>query len=251
MTEDLDFSRMTPAELTIWRMEKAAEEEKAYQARLQRRSELKLQRTESFNEAEGEAQSVSKSLHGHLKLLVEERGKAREVKIQAGLVDEPGILRGHFWGCELGNCEFPNIPEGIGRIRELFEAVGHPRDIEPFKEEGTIYCQRHYAQHAFILSFRGLRLADLNVKACACIKGLHQYKNISDATLSSSPWRWPLGAEFDTPPGAEEDIKAYLEIGYLEDLRNPKKVVPKEEKATPAPQEILKEAVADWDKGDG
>ncbi len=246
-----DFTRMTPAERELWRMEKATEEERQFQAKMKRASDLQLLRTESFTKAKAERQLVSKTLLGHSKVLVEERGKTREATINGGIVEKPGI-RGHFWGLELPNCSFPVLPEGIGRIRELFEAVGHPRDLAPFKEEGVLNCGRHYANHEFVLVFKGLRLADLGLEECVCVKGLHQYRNVSHAVLSSAPWRWPLGAEFDAPPGAEEDIEAYLKIGYVEDLKAPRKPkAQEEEKAKPkTPQEILKEAISDWEKDD-
>ncbi len=247
-----DFDRMTPAERELWRMEKAQKEEVEFQARMKRASELQLRRTEAFDETKAERQLVDESLHGHSKILVEVRGKAREATINGGIVDKPGSLQGRFGGLELPDCLFPVLPEGLGRLREIFDVIGHPKNLEPFKEEGTLNCTRHLSNHQFVLSFKGLRLADLNVKACACSEGGpgHRFKNVSHAVLSSVPWRWPLGAEFDAPPGAEEDIEAYLKIGYVEDLKAPRKPkAQEEEKAKPkTPQEILKEAISDWEK---
>ncbi len=254
MTENLNA--MTPAERELWRVRKVQEEEEQYQARVQHESELQLQRTESYNEAEEQAQLVAETILKNLRLsfVVGGEEKVREATIRAGLIDKPGILRGHFWGFEAPNCgQFGDVPGGIARVRQIFSAVQHPQDLASFRQEGVLYCaERHYSNHAAVLVFRGLKLSDLGLEACVCSEGGpgHQYKNVSTASLSSAPWRFEPNEEFDCPPGAEEDIEAYLRIGYVSDLKAPKKVVPKEEKAKPTPQEILEQAIAAWERDD-
>ncbi len=250
MTEDLDFSRLSPAEQAVWRAKKVQEEEEQYQARLQRRSELHLQRTESFNEAKEQRQLVAKTLLGHSRVLVVVQGKAREAKIQAGLVQEPGVLKGHFWGLELPNCRFPIIPEGLGRLREIFEVVQHPKDLPLIREKGVLNCGRHYSNHEFVFSFRGLKLANLGLEECTCVEGLHEFKNISTSFLSLSPWSIEPGQEFDVPEGGQEIVEKYLAAGFVENLRSPRKTKVQEEEAKPTPEEILEKAVADWEKDD-
>ncbi len=151
---------------------------------------------------------------------------------------------------ELPNCLFPVLPEGFGRLRELFEVIGHPKNLESFREEGVLNCGRHLSNHQFILVFKGLKLADLGVEECACVKGLHQFKNISTSFLSLSPWTFQPGESFDAPEGGQEIVEKYLSSGFVEDLRSPRKKKAQEETAKPkSPQEILEEAIAAWENG--
>ncbi len=249
MTEDIDFNRMSPAEQAIWRTEQVAKEEKAYQARMKRQSELQRMRTVAFSETKAQRQLVAKSLRGHSKLLVVVRGEAREATIRGGLVDEPGVLRGFFGGLELPNCLFLDLPEGLGRIREIFEAIGHPRDIKPFREKGLLNCGRHLANHEFLLVFRGLTLDDLGIEPCVCAPGGpgHRFKNISTSFLSLSPWSIEPGQEFDPSEGGQEIVEGYMAAGFVLDLKAPPKKAKKKEAKPKTPEEILEEAVSSWD----
>lgn len=251
MTENLNA--MTPAERELWRVKKVQEEETEYQSRMQRQAELKLQRTQAFDETKAQRQLVAKSLHGHSKVLVVVRGEVREASIRAGIVNEPGVLRGFFGGLELPNCLFLDLPEGFGRLREIFEVIGHPKDLPPFEERGEIFCQRHLSRHPSVLLFKGLQLTDLGLEACSCSSGGpgHRYRNSSNSSLSFAPWSIRPGELFDVPEGGQEIVEAYLSSGFVEDLRSPRKKKAQEEKAKPkTSEEILEEAVSNWERDD-
>ncbi len=243
---------LTPAERELERAKQALREEEAYQARMQRQAELQGLRTEGFIKDKEQGQRVADTILGNLHLILEVRGEVREAKINLGLIPRPGIIRGHFWSVEASGCQqFNTLPEELGRIHELVEAVGHPRDLPSFRGKGRQYCSRHHSNHLFVLSFKGLKLSELGLEPCVCAPGGagHKFKNVSRSNLSSAPWRFEPGESFECPPGAEEDLEKYLSIGYVEDLKAPKKVQKEKAKAKPkTPQEILEEAISHWER---
>ncbi len=249
MTEDIDFSRMTPAERELERAKQALREEEAHQAKMKRQSELQLLRTESFTKAKARSQLVADTILKNLRLSLVVGGEVRVGSFQAGLVNEAGVTRGHLWSVHGPGCgHLDDVPGGLARVRELFEAVQHPKDLSSFKKMGEISCQRHSANHPSIMSFKGLKLSDLGLEACVCVEGPgHRYKNVSHASLSFPPWSVELGQEFDIPEGGQEIVEAYLKVGYVLDLQAPPKKA-KKEKVKPTPEEILEKAVDDWEK---